>query len=208
MNRGAISRLAVALLLNAACFSLLAQDTTPPAAGPDYKLLALIGRCRDMKCLNGYREQVGNNKLARIVFYEKWIVLEPSLVAAEGLLHNLPQSEAEQLQMATLADRHEGAIESSDDMANLAELYQHWPRSLADAAMTLPQYLPEYIRYGLLAPNDPHSDYTGNEERVCRADRARFELAFERLDKKSQAYLRKTIFDPDRCRAIFFSEAY
>lgn len=213
MNRGTFSGLAAywltaGLLLNACCFSLLAQDATPPAAGPDYKLLTLMGRCRELKCLNAYREQVGNSKLARIVFYEKWMVLEPSLVAAEGLLHNLPQSESEQLQMATLADRHEGATESDDDKANLAELYQRWPRSLADAAMALPQYLPEYIRYGLLAPNDPHSDYTGNEERVCRADRARFESAFERLDKKSQAYLRKTIFDPDRCRAIFFSEAY
>ena len=209
MNRGAFSWLAAALLLSAACcLSSLAQDVPPPApVGPDYKLLTLIGRCREMKCLNAYREQVGNSKLARIVFYEKWLVLEPSLVAAEGLLHNLPQSEAEQLQMATLADRHEGATESDDDKANLAELYQRWPRSLADAAIALPQYLPEYIRYGLLAPNDPHSDYTGNEERVCRADRSRFESAFERLDKKSQAYLRKTIFDPDRCRAIFFSEA-
>ena len=214
MNRGAFSWLfaiwlAVALLLSAACVCrLLAQDAPPPAAGPDYKLLTLMARCRDMKCLNAYREQVGNGKLARIVFYEKWLVLEPSLVAAEGLLHNLPQSEAEQLQMATLADQHEGVTESDDDRANLAELYRRWPRSLADAAMALPQYLPEYIRYGLLAPNDPHSDYTGNEERVCRADRSRFESAFERLDKKSQAYLRKTIFDPDRCRAIFFSEAY
>ncbi len=208
MNRGTIFSMAAGLLLNACCFSLLAQDPPPPAAGPDYKLLTLMGRCREMKCLNAYREQVGNSKLARIVFYEKWLVLEPSLVAAEGLLHNLPQSEAEQLQMATLADRHEGVTESDEDMANLAELYRRWPRSLADAAMALPQYLPEYIRYGLLAPKDPHSDYTGNEERVCRADRARFQSAFWRLDKKSQAYLRKTIFDPDRCRAIFFSEAY
>ena len=97
---------------------------------------------------------------------------------------------------------------TEDDKANLSELYRRWPRSLADAAIALPQYLPEYIRYGLLAPNDAHSDYTGNEERVCRADRARFQSAFERLDKKSQTYLRKTIFDPDRCRAIFFSESY
>jgi hypothetical protein len=208
MNRGRFSWLTVVLLLNAACCSLLAQDAAPPVAGPDYKLLTLIGRCRDMNCLNAYREQVGNSKLARIVFYEKWLVLEPSRAAAEGLLHNLPQSESEQLQMMTLADQHEGATESKDDMANLAELYQRWPRSLADAAIALPQYLPEYIRFGLLAPNDPHSDYTGNEERVCRADRARFQSAFERLDRKSQTYLRKTIFDPDRCRAIFFSEAY
>ena len=209
MNRGTLFSMAASLLLSAFCaFDLLAQDAPPPTAGPDYNLLIQMGRCRDMKCLNAFREQVGTGKLARIVFYEKWIVLEPSLVAGEGLLHNLPQSEAEQLQMATLADRHEGVTESDDDRANLAELYQRWPHSLADAAIALPQYLPEYIRYGLLAPNDPHSDYTGNEERVCRADRPRFQSAFERLDKKSQAYLRKTIFDPDRCRAIFFSEAY
>jgi hypothetical protein len=207
MNSKSFSCLTAALLVGAFCHSALAQEPTPPRAAPDYKLLTLIGRCADVKCLNALRGQVRDSKLAKIVFYEKWILLERSKVAAEGLLRNMPESESEQLQMTTLADWHEGATESKEDMASLAEIYETWPRSVADAAMVFPQYLPEYLRYGLLAPNDIHSNYTGNEERVCRADRAGFQAAFDRLDRKAQAYLRKYVFDPEKCRAIFIGES-
>ena len=207
MNSKSRSCLALVLLLAAFRHSALAQEPSPPRAGPDYKLLTLMGRCADVKCLNALRAQVGNSKPSKIAFYEKWLLLEPSRVAAKGLLHNMPESELEQIQMMTLADWHEGATESKKDMENLAEIYESWPRSVADAAMALPQYLPEYIRYGLLALNDIHSDYTGNEERVCRADRTGFQAAFERLDRKSQAYLRKYVFNPEKCRAIFITEA-
>ena len=207
MNCRSFSFLVTVVLFGVFCRSAPAQETTPPHTGPDYELLTLIGRCTDVKCLNALRAQVGNSKLAKVVFYEKWLMLEPSKVAAEGLLHNMPESEAEQLQMMTLGDWHEGATESKKDMASLAEIYETWPRSVADAAMVFPQYLPEYIRYGLLAPNDIHSNYTGNEERVCRADRAGFQAAFDRLDRKAQTYLRKYVFDPEKCRAIFVGES-
>lgn len=207
MNCRSFSLLAVILLLGVFCHSALSQETTPPHTGPDYKLLTVISRCADVKCLNELRARVGNGKLAKIVFYEKWLLLEPSKVAAEGLLHNMPASESEQIQLMTLADWHDGATDSKRDMENLAEIYERWPRSVADAAMAFPQYLPEYIRYGLLAPNDIHSAYTENEERVCRADRTGFRAAFESLNRKSQEYLRKYVFVPEKCKAIFYSEA-
>ena len=163
--------------------------------------------CADVECLNAYRQQAGGTKLGRIVYYEKWLLLEPSRTAAERLLHSIPESEAEQSQMMTLPDWHEDATKSTRDMESLAKIYEHWPRSLADAVMMFPEYLPAYIRYGLLAPNDIHSDYTGNEERVCHSDPARFQAAFQRLDWKTQAHLRKYVFNPEKCRAIFVSEA-
>jgi hypothetical protein len=163
--------------------------------------------CSDVECLNAYREKAGTTKLARIVYYEKWLLLEPSRTAAEGLLHNIPASESEQSQMMTLPDWHEDATKSRKDMESLARIYEHWPHSLANAVMMFPQYLPAYIRYGMLAPNDVHSDYTGNEERVCRNDPARFQAAFDSLDGKTQAHLRKFVFNPEKCRAIFISES-
>ena len=205
MIRKCFSSVAGVLLTTFLCNTVLAQKPADqPIAQPDYKLLAAISRCPVVPCLNPYREQVGVSKLARIVFYEKWILLELSRTAAEGLLRNLPESEAEQAQMMTLRD---AATNSKEDSSALAEIYQSWPSSIADAVIAFPQYLPAYIRFGLLAPNDIHSDYTGNEERVCRKDPARFRAAFEYLNGKTQAHLRKYVFDPEKCRAIFVSEA-
>jgi len=205
MNRKCSSSLAGLPLTTFFCNVVLAQTPAEqPIAQPDYKLLAAISRCPKVPCLNAYREQVGVGKLARIVFYEKWILLEPSRTAAEGLLRNLPESEAEQSQLMSLRD---AATNSKEDSAGLAEIYRSWPRSIADAVIVFPQYLPAYLRFGLLAPNDIHSDYTGNEERVCRKDPARFRAAFEYLNGKTQVHLRKYVFDPEKCRAIFVSEA-
>ena len=205
MNREWVLTLAVAFM---ACTCGGAAAQLSPASSPsaDDKLLIAMSTCRDMPCLDAHRERVGNSKLARIVYYEKWILLERSKAAAEGLLRNLPQTESEQSQMMTLGDRHDDATKSKNEIAALAEIYENWPRSIADAVIVFPQFLPAYIRYGLLARNDIHSDYTGNEERVCHADPARFQAAFERLDRKTQAELRKHVFNPDKCRAIFVAE--
>jgi hypothetical protein len=185
----------------------VAQNASVPNPASDYKLLSAMSACGELECLNGYRQQAGSTKLGRIVYYEKWLLLEPSKAAAEGLLRNIPDSQAEQAQMMALPDWHDDATKSTKDMQTLAQIYEHWPRSIANAVMIFPQYLPAYIRYGLLAPNDIHSDYTGNEERVCRDDHAEFQAAFERLDGKTQAHLRKYVFNPEKCRAIFISEA-
>ena len=208
VNRNALLALLAAFAV-AAVFSCRAsaQDASPPATpAPDYKLLAAIATCPDMTCVESHREEVGTHKLSRIVYYEKWILLEHSKAAAEGLLRNLPQTDSEQQQMMTLAQPYDAA-ESKQDTAALAEIYQNWPRSIADAVLVFPQFLPAYIRYGLLARSDVHSDYTGNEERVCHADPSRFQDAFYRLDRKSQSELRKFVFNPEKCRAIFLSES-
>lgn len=195
---------AVGVMMAAVLGGLGVAQDTPPTPGPDYKLLSSMADCPDMTCLDGYRQQAGNNKLAKIVYYQKWILLQHSKTAAEGLLRNLPQTDAEQTQLMTLRDWHEDANKSRDD--GLAEIYESWPSSIADAALAFPQFLPVYIRYGLLARQDVHSDYTGHEERVCHADPIRFQDAFGRLDRKTQSELRKSVFNPDKCRAIFVSE--
>jgi hypothetical protein len=187
--------------------TLVPQAAPVPNPGPDYKVLTAMSTCADVECLNLYRRQAGSTKLGRIVYYEKWLLLKPSRAAAEGLLRNIPESEGEQTQMMTLPDWHADATRSTKDMESMAQIYEHWPSSIADAVVQFPQYLPAYIRYGLLAPNDVHSDYTGNEERVCHNDRAQFQAAFQRLDGKIQAHLRKYVFNPEKCRAIFISEA-
>jgi hypothetical protein len=208
MNRKAILTLAAGLAIaTIRCLAQTAQEATPQAApAPDYKLLISMAKCSDMTCLDSYREQVGNHKLAKIVFYEKWLLLEHAKAAAEGLLRNLPQTETEESQLMTLRDWHDDSTKSNEELTALADIYEKWPESIADGVLVFPQFLPAYIRYGLLARNDIHSDYTGNEERVCHADPPSFQAAFYRLDRKSQSELRKFVFNPEKCRAIFFSE--
>jgi len=70
-----------------------------------------------------------------------------------------------------------------------------------------PKFLPAYIRYGRLAVDDAHSDYTGYEQGVCLAEPQRFKAAFHTLSAANQAYIRKYVFDPTRCKPIFLSEA-
>ena len=183
-----------------------AQEIPAASGEPDYKLLASLVKCGDVPCLDGYKQQIGDRKIAKIVFFEKWMLLQPSKAAAEGLLRNIPDSQVEQQQMMSLADLPAGAAKSKEEAAKLAEIYQNWPISIADAAIAFPQFLPVYIRYGVLAVNDIHSDYTGNEERVCHKNPAEFVAAFERLDRKTEAMLRKRVFNPEKCRAIFVSE--
>jgi len=207
MNRKTVLILTSALAITTAIYAQAGQDSAPQSApAADYKLLTAMANCVDMTCLNGYREQVGNHKLARIVFYEKWVLLEHSKAAAEGLLRNLPQTETEESELMTLRDNHQGSSESKESATGLAAIYENWPQSIADGVLVFPQFLPVYIRYGLLARHDIHSDYTGNEERVCHADPSAFQAAFDRLDRKSQNELRKFVFNPEKCRAIFFSE--
>jgi len=208
MNRNRSQILAAVVIVAAVlCHRAAAQDVPPAAPSPDYKLLAAMSACADMACLDGYRQHVGDQKLAKIVYYEKWILLQHAKAAAEGLLRNLPQSELEQSQLMTLADWHEDATTPRQVTAALAEIYENWPRSIADAVLAFPQFLPAYIRYGVLARKDVHSDYTGNEERVCHADPAAFQAAFDRVDRRMQSELRKFVFNPEKCRAIFFSES-
>jgi hypothetical protein len=205
MNGKRAAALKTSVLVAALSLQLFAQTPAVPAE-PDYKLLNAISQCSDVNCVKNYREQVGNSKLSKTVFYEKWFLLEHSRVAAEGLLHSLPESPAEQGQLMALGDWHENGTGNQNEIEGLAGIYRRWPRAIADAVTMVPEHLPEYIRYGLLAPNDPHSDYAGNEERVCHADPTRFQFALARLDRKTQAYIRRYVFNPEKCSAIFISE--
>jgi hypothetical protein len=142
------------------------------------------------------------------VLYSQWLLLQPSSqVASKGLLENMPTTDREVMLLFTLSDWHEGATTSENQMEELDRIHTAWPRLLAAAVQRWPKFLPAYIRYGRLALDDIHSDYTGYEQRVCQAAPRRFKLAFHTLNAKDQTYIRKYVFDPTGCKPIFLSEA-
>jgi hypothetical protein len=174
---------------------------------PDYKLLNRIAACRSVRCLSENKSSV-KDKTARMVLYTNWLILEPGAAeASKQLLVDLPTTELEVMLLATLPDWHDGATTSRKQMQRLDRVYRAWPRLLSVGVRRWPEFLPACIRYGRLAISDIHSDFTGFERGVCRANPRRFRAAFLSLNAEDQAYLRNAVFDPDGCKPIFLSEA-
>lgn len=174
---------------------------------PDYKLLNRVAACQSVPCVLQNRTTADSN-IERTVLYTRWLMIEPSSAeASRGLLENMPSTDHEVMLFFTLPDWHDGATTADAQMERLDHIYQAWPRLLGRAAQRWPKYLPAYIRYGRLALDDIHSDYTGYERKVCEANRGRFLSAFHSLSDDDQAYIRKFVFDPDGCKPIFASEA-
>ena len=193
---------AVWILLSAGARTVSAIDEKP-----DYKLLNRIAACQSVQCVLKNKTTADNN-IERTVLYTKWLLIEPSSAeASRGLLENMPSTDHEVMLLFTLPDWHDGATTAVTEMGRLDHIYQAWPRLLGSAVQRWPQYLPAYIRYGRLAVDDIHSDYTGYERRVCKANPVRFLSAFHTLNADDQAYIRKFVFDPDACKPIFASEA-
>jgi hypothetical protein len=196
--------LSITILLALGCQVVWASGTGDK---PDYRLLNRVVACQSIRCVVADLP-MAKDKTERTVIYEKWLLLQPSsLDAAKGLLENIPTTDREVMLLFTLPDWHEGATTSEAQMESLDHLHTVWPRLLARAVQRLPGFLPAYIRYGLLAGDDIHSDYTGYEQEVCRSDSKRFEAAFLTLSTSDQAYIRKHVFNPSGCKPIFLSEA-
>ncbi|GAC1434466.1 MAG: hypothetical protein NVS1B11_34380 [Terriglobales bacterium] len=140
--------------------------------------------------------------MASIVYYVQWMLIEPSSSsAATGLLRHIPRTESTETAFMKLQDLRGTSKAGGPNPYDLAGIYQIWPKLLADAVVKFPKFLPNYVRFGLLAPNDIHSDYAHFEEGVCKKHHARFLAAFHKLTFLEQSNL-KTRFNPDGCIAI------
>ncbi len=174
---------------------------------PDYKLLNRIAACQSARCVIAIQPDA-QQRTERTVLFAQWLRLQPSnREASKGLLENMPTTEHEVMLLFTLPDWHEGATTSDIQMERLDRIYSAWPRLLSVAVQRWPEFLPAYIRYGRLAINDIHSDYTGYERNVCKANPAGFISAFRALEPEEQDDIRKSVFDPENCKPIFVSEA-
>jgi hypothetical protein len=195
------------LILSAILFAIGSRITAAATDQPDYKLLNRIVACPSVRCVVADLSST-KNETERTVLYTKWLLLQPSSRAAsKGLLENMPTTEQEVVLLFTLPDWHEGVTTSEVQMQRLDRIHTVWPRFLGTAVQRWPDFLPAFIRYGRLAVDDTHSDYTDHERRVCRADPGRFKSAFLTLSADDQAYIRRYVFDPNGCKPIFASEA-
>ena len=170
---------------------------------PDYNLLNQIAACQSIACLTAHQPAI-HNRIEWTVLYANWLLLKPSSrEAARGLLENMPATDQEQMFMFTLPVWHKGATTSDEQLARLDDIYNEWPRLLSLAVLRWPEFLPAYIRYGKLAAQYLHTDYTDYEQKVCKKDRSGFDSAFHTLSAEDQALIRRFVFDPDGCQATF-----
>lgn len=191
----------VVLLLMVPAFA----ELKPPA--PNYRLLNAVAACKTVSCVTSKQDRT-HGHIEQSVLFTKWMMLEPSEAKASvGLLENMPANETELIAFMTISDWHDGATTSEAEMERLDEIHTRWPQLLAVAARRHPEYLPAYIRYGRLAVEDNHSDYTGGEQQVCAANKKAFFKAFLSLSPGDQRYIRRYVFNPDSCEPIFLSEA-
>jgi len=182
-----------------------AYKVMPP---PHYRTLVEMADCKTLSCLLTQRATLPNGeKMADLVFFSRKMELRPDTKAAEGLLQAIPASIAEETMFTNFPTWHDGTTETVRDMASFGRIYHRWPRLVARAALLKPDRMTNYVRYLRLAPNDMHGDFTGNAEIVCRKKHAEFVSAFEGLSEDDRAFIKKYVFDPTACKAIFLSEA-
>jgi hypothetical protein len=67
--------------------------------------------------------------------------------------------------------------------------------------------MPSFVRYALVAVQDPHSDYAVHMGRVCRLARMDFLNAVRQLPEKDQAWLSGHIIDLNNCRVLAVPES-
>lgn len=97
--------------------------------------------------------------------------------------------------------------ESVSEMQTLGALRDRVPRDMAIAVVLVPEKLSEYLNYGLVSTQDPHSDYAVQMENVCRKMTAQFRVAVRNLPSDKRDWFTTHVFNPAACRAIALPEA-
>lgn len=173
-----------------------------------YRVLVAMAECKTLSCLTEQRaRRPKDDTIADIVFFSRQTVIHPSKDSAAGLLQSTPVDEDTQMTFTNFTSWQDGMTESTHDMDVLGKVYFDWPKLVAKAALMRPEMMSNYVQFLRLAANDIHSDFTGNAEHVCRTQRAAFNKAFRALPEKDQEFIRRVVFQPDTCTAVFRSEA-
>ena len=188
---------------------IIASKSYPQTPVSKYRTRATMGQCRTVTALQQAHGKSGvHDKVTELVFFSRWLALSPrSQAAMRGLLQSAPSTEKEAEDLMALSDPPEEISVSDSAMLALGKIHDQWPKLVADAAILVPDGMKDYVAYLPLATIDPHSNFTGNAQRVCTRFPKQFRSALASLTQKDRDYIRDKVFDSDHCRAIFVSEA-
>jgi hypothetical protein len=142
---------------------------------------------------------------SRLVLAARSFELSATATNASQLLALIPNDSSQQSDVLTLGDSLCDG-EPVPDMFSLGRIRDRFPRDLARAVLLVPNKLPEYVAYGLISVQDPHSDYAVQMISVCRAKHAKFLKAVEGLPADKREWFQR-VFNPAACRALALPEA-
>ena len=190
-------------------FLLSIGGSYPQTPGSPYRARLAMAQSHTPANLHKSHDKSGfHDKLTELVFFSRWLELSPtSLVAAHGLLQTIPATQKEAENLMVLSDPPETISASTSDLLALGNIHDRWPQLVARAVLFAPKDMTSYVAYLPFATIDMHSNFTGNATRVCNKLPKEFRSAIADLSEEDQAYIRRKVFNPDRCKAIFVSEA-
>lgn len=188
---------------------IIAGKSYPQTAVSKHHTRTAMAQCRTVTALQQAHGKSGvHDKVTELVFFSRWLALSPrSQAAMRGLLQNTPSTEKEAEDLMALSDPPEEINASESAMLALGKIHDQWPKLAADAVILAPDGMKDYVAYLPLATIDPHSNFTGNAQRVCTRVPKQFRSALASLPQKDRDYVQDKVFDSVRCRAIFVSEA-
>jgi len=91
-------------------------------------------------------------------------------------------------------------------MTALGRLGDRLPRDLARAVLLVPGKMQDYVSYAQTSIGDPHSDYTVQMQKVCKARHKQFVDAVNNLSAKDKNWFVSKIFNLDGCHPLLFPE--
>jgi hypothetical protein len=127
--------------------------------------------------------------------------IEKSAVNAAALLKRIPQTEQQEIIRYTISGHDCFGLTEKETNALDSE-YDGLSPLLQKAIMLAPQFMDRYVSYSLLATMDVHSDYTDRMVPVCRKYHAQFLRSVSLLPPESRQWMRKHLFDPERCKSL------
>lgn len=191
------------------CFYATAHGSqTKPLLSKSGPALVAMARCKAVVCLDQEFARIKKpDATVMLVYYSKLFELDPDHRAVScSLLATLPKTEPSFQNLTRLAGfLYSG--ESVRDIDIVGTVYWHLPRQLTRAVELCPVRLNDFILFGRLAIEDPHSGYPEAAAKVCRRNPPAFLSAFRHLPSADQAYLKKYVISPQGCRQIAVSEA-
>jgi hypothetical protein len=196
------------ILLSAVAALMLSSGLA--AQGPSCQEVGVIAKmasASSVSWLATLHARAGSSYQADIVFAVRAFELQPkSRTAATRLLALLPKSDDEVNALLTLGDSLCEA-ELIQDMRVLSRIRDRSPHAFANAVLIDPTSMLEYVRYGVKAVRDPHSDYAIRMQAVCKAKHAAFTAAVAQLPEQQMQWFTKKVLEPNGCRALALPEA-
>jgi hypothetical protein len=165
----------------------------------------------DIELATSVRELAGLQKTSNapdtISFFAAYrtFQIKKSSANAAALLKVIPKTEQEEMTRYSISGHDCFGLSEKEDNA-LDSQYDELSPLLGQAILLAPQFMNRYVSYSLFATMDVHSDYTQQMVPVCQRFHPQFMSAVSSLSEKDRKWMRRHLFNPERCTNLNMQE--